>query len=51
VRINKYRQKWIVQPLGNVKVHVILEGLIDPGGNVPTWVLNMLITEMPSKTI
>lgn len=51
VRINKYRQKWTVQPQGNGKVHVILEGLIDPGGNLPAWVLNMLITEMPLKTI
>lgn len=51
VRINNYRQKWTVQSISNGKVHVVLEGLIDPGGNVPAWLINMLATEMPLKTI
>jgi hypothetical protein len=51
VRINKYRQKWTVQPIGKGKVHIVLEGFIDPGGNVPSWLLKMLVSEMPLKTI
>jgi hypothetical protein len=51
VRINKYMQRWTVQPLNSGKVHVIIEGLVDLGGNVPPWVYNMLITQMPLNTI
>jgi hypothetical protein len=32
-------------------VHVTLEGSVDPGGNIPAWVYNMLVTDMPLKTI
>ena len=51
VRINKYHQKWTVQPLANGNVHVILEGFIDPGGNVPAWAYNMIVPETPLKAI
>jgi hypothetical protein len=51
VRINKYWQKWTVYPVGKGKVHVSIEGFVDVGGNVPAWVYNMLITEMPLNTI
>ena len=51
VRINKYHQKWTVQPLENGNVHVMLEGFIDPGGNVPAWVYNLIVPETPFKAI
>ena len=51
VRINKYMQKWILQPLDDQTVHVILEGFIDPGGNVPAWIYNIVIPEAPFKII
>jgi hypothetical protein len=51
VRINKYLQKWILQPLGDQQVHVILEGFVDPGGNVPAWIYNIVIPEAPFKII
>jgi hypothetical protein len=51
VRIHKYRQKWTVQPVSSGKVHVTIEGLVDMGGNVPPWLYNMLITQMPLNTI
>lgn len=51
VRIKKYSQKWTVQPLDKGNVHIILEGFVDPGGNVPAWIYNMLVTEMPLRTI
>jgi len=51
VRIKKYSQQWTVQPLVKGDVHVTLEGFIDPGGNVPSWLYNMLVTEMPLRTI
>ncbi len=51
VRIKNYWQKWTIQPLENGNVHLTLEGIVDPGGNVPSWLYNMLVTEMPLKTI
>ncbi len=51
VRITKYWQKWTIRPLDNGNVHIILEGFVDPGGNVPGWLYNMLTTELPLKTI
>jgi hypothetical protein len=51
VRINSYWQTWTMIPMGKGNVHVILEGFVDPGGNVPDWLYNMLTTEMPLKTI
>ena len=51
VRINQYHQKWTVQPLANGNIHIILEGFIDPGGNVPAWAYNMIVPETPLKAI
>jgi hypothetical protein len=51
VRIKNYHQKWTVQPLDKGNVHVMLEGFIDPGGNVPAWAYNMLVPETPLKAI
>lgn len=51
VRIKKYWQKWTIQPAGQNNVHVVLEGFVDPGGNVPAWLYNMVITETPLKVI
>jgi len=51
VRITSYWQKWTVQPMEKGNIHVTLEGSVDPGGNIPAWVYNMLVTDMPLKTI
>jgi hypothetical protein len=51
VRIKKYWQKWTVTPVKPGLVQIILEGTVDPGGNVPAWLYNMVITETPLKVI
>jgi len=51
VRIKNYWQKWTIQPMDKGNVHVILEGFVDPGGDVPSWLYNMLVNEMPLKTM
>jgi hypothetical protein len=51
VRIKNYKQQWTVQPLGKGMVRVILEGAVDPGGNIPAWLYNMVITETPLNVI
>ncbi|MDP4281706.1 MAG: START domain-containing protein [Bacteroidota bacterium] len=49
VRIKNYWQKWDLKPIGNNLIHVTLEGFVDPGGNIPAWLYNMVITETPLK--
>ena len=51
VRISRYHQKWTIQSLGKGDVCVILEGFIDPSGNIPDWVYNMIVPETPFKAI
>jgi hypothetical protein len=49
VRIKKYSQKWTVKPLEKGNVLVILEGFVDP--DVPSWLYNILVAEMPVRTM
>jgi hypothetical protein len=51
VRITRYWQIWTVQAIDKENLYVTLEGAIDPGGNIPSWLYNMLVTEMPMKTM
>lgn len=47
VRITNYWQRWSMEPAGNGLVHLVLEGSVDPGGNIPSWLINMVITDTP----
>lgn len=47
VRIKKYWQKWTITPTGAGKVHLILEGFVDPAGDIPAWLANLAITNAP----
>lgn len=49
VRIKNYWQRWTLTPIGNDMVHGVLEGHVDPGGSVPDWIYNMVITDTPLK--
>jgi len=51
VRIRNYQQTWIVRSLDNGNVQVILEGSTDPGGDIPSWVTNMVVAETPLMAI
>jgi hypothetical protein len=47
VRIKNYWQEWSMQATAPGIVHVTLEGSVDPGGNIPAWLVNMVITDTP----
>jgi hypothetical protein len=47
VRIKYYWQQWTMEPVGDGLVHVELEGSVDPAGSIPTWIINMVITNTP----
>lgn len=47
VRINNSIGKWILTPIGynHVKIEYTLH--VEPGGNIPVWMVNMFATEGP----
>jgi hypothetical protein len=51
IRIKNFWQKWTVKSLDNGYVRVILEGFVDPGGNIPWWIYNSVITETPLRVM
>lgn len=51
VRIREYWQRWTVQPMEKGIVRVILEGSANPGGSIPAWLVNSVITDTPYKIL
>lgn len=51
IRITNYWQKWTVTPKENGIVYLVIEGSVDPGGVIPAWLYNMVITETPLKVM
>jgi hypothetical protein len=51
IRIKRYWQKWTIQPMENGVIRLTLEGFVDPAGNVPSWLYNMVIIETPLKVM
>lgn len=47
IRIKNYWQRWTVEPLPDGMKRLTLEGFVDPGGIVPAWLYNMVITDTP----
>lgn len=48
---NTIRSDWTFIPQGGGDVKVIMEGHVDPRGNLPGWAVNMLIQESPFATL
>ena len=51
VRIENFWEKWTIKPMGKGNIQVIFEGFVDPNGNVPYWLYNMVVTETPLKVL
>jgi hypothetical protein len=51
VRIRDYRQTWTITATGKNSCHIVLEGYVDPAGNIPDWVSNMLVNQSPVHAI
>jgi len=51
VRIKNYWQKWTIIPMEKGVIKLVLEGFVDPGGTVPAWLYNMVITDTPLKVM
>lgn len=47
VRISNSKGKWVLTPLAANKVNIEYILYTDPGGNLPSWLINMFATEGP----
>jgi len=50
VRIPKSSGRWTIIPAGKNLVHIEYELAVDPGGNIPAWLVNMFATKGPLET-
>lgn len=50
VRIKNYEAKWIMEQIDTNRIHVEYVSSVDPGGNIPAWVVNLALTTGPIKT-
>lgn len=42
---------WKLTPVGENKVHVMMQMLTDPGGIIPAWLANMVVVDSPYVTL
>lgn len=50
VRIKHSVSKWLIEPLPNGKVKVEYTLQVDPGGNIPVWLINLFATKGPYES-
>jgi hypothetical protein len=50
VRVPRSEGKWVVTPIGNNKLKVEYSFVVDPGGSLPGWLVNLTVAEGPYKT-
>lgn len=51
VRIPRYEGFWELRSLGNGMTQVTMQGLTDPGGTIPEWIINQGVVDTPHKTL
>ncbi|QOI98564.1 MAG: hypothetical protein HRU69_14220 [Flammeovirgaceae bacterium] len=49
VRVPKSEGKWVITPLNN-RLKIDYSFIVDPGGSVPSWLINFSIAEGPYRT-
>jgi hypothetical protein len=50
VRVQSSKGLWIITPLTNSRVKVVYTLQLDPGGNIPAWLVNLFAAEGPMKS-
>jgi hypothetical protein len=50
VRIREFKASWILVPLADGMVEVTYQLLVDPGGYVPAWIINLAVVDGPYET-
>lgn len=50
VRVHHFHGKWIITPVGNQELKIDYSFEVDPGGSIPSWIINLAIAEGPYQT-
>ncbi|MGC4057079.1 MAG: START domain-containing protein [Chitinophagaceae bacterium] len=50
VRVKRSSGKWTLSPVAENLVHVDYTLSVDPGGNIPIWLVNLFATKGPTET-
>ncbi|HTD98176.1 MAG TPA: START domain-containing protein [Mucilaginibacter sp.] len=50
VRVHSSKGLWIITPVKKGLVKVVYTLQVDPGGNIPAWIVNLLATQGPMKS-
>ena len=50
VRVEQSYSQWLITPMANGRLHVEYELQVDPGGCLPSWLVNMFATTGPYYT-
>jgi hypothetical protein len=50
VRITASKGEWVITPLAKDKVRVLYTLQVDPGGNIPAWLINLLAAQGPMNS-
>jgi len=50
VRVPMSKSQWVVKPLSASRLSVEFTMLVDPGGYVPAWLINMVAAEAPYES-
>jgi len=51
VRITEHYDITTIIPIEENRVKVVMQGYTDPGGNIPTWIVNMFIADGPYESM
>ena len=50
VRINQSVGKWTIRTIAKNRIHVVYELQVNPGGSLPSWLVNMLSVKGPYES-
>lgn len=50
VRVKRSSGRWVLTPLADKMIHVDYTLSVDPGGNIPVWLVNLFATKGPTET-
>jgi hypothetical protein len=50
VRVQSSKGLWIITPMANNRIKVVYTLQLDPGGNLPAWLVNLFAAEGPMKS-
>lgn len=51
IRMENVASKWVLKPISPTKTQITFTGHAEPGGWIPNWVANLVVTKMPSVTL